>query len=93
MERQNEVVLFKPTPGVDPDACPKCKTHMEPFDGADIKGINYRGKRCGKCGWFVGVKSTKGQHSGGHIDPRKYGKNEENFNGRVRTKERFEQSY
>ena len=87
MERQNEVVLFQPTAGPDPDACPKCKAHMEPFDGADVKDVNYRGKLCSKCGWFVGVRS-KGQH-GGRIDPKKYGKFEEQYSGRIRTKSRF----
>jgi hypothetical protein len=91
MELQKEVVLFQPTAGPDPDACPKCRSHMDPYDGADVKGINYRGKLCPKCSWFVGVRS-KGQHSGGHIDPRKYGKFEENFTGRIRTKDRFDRS-
>lgn len=88
MELQKQVVLFQPTPGTDPDACPKCKTHMDPFDGADVKGINFRGNLCPKCGWFVGVRS-KGQH-GGRIDPKKYGKFEEKFEGRIRTKDRFD---
>ena len=89
MERR-EVVLFQPTAGPDKEACPKCRAHMEPFDGADIKGVNFRGLLCPKCSWFVGVRSTKGPHSGGHIDPKKYGKFEENFSGRIRTKNRFD---
>jgi hypothetical protein len=70
METQKQVVLFQPTPGVDPEGCPKCK-----------------GRLCPKCGWFIGVR-FKGQHGGGRIDPRKYGKSEEKFEGRVRKKDR-----
>jgi hypothetical protein len=87
METQKQVVLFQPTPGVDPEGCPKCKAHMEPFDGADVKDNNFKGRLCPKCGWFIGVR-FKGQHGGGRIDPRKYGKSEEKFEGRVRKKDR-----
>ena len=92
MELQKQVVLFQPTSGPDPDGCPKCKAHMEPFDGADIKDTNYRGKLCPKCGWFVGVRS-KVKQGGGRIDPRKYGQFEEKFEGRFHKKDRSRENY
>jgi hypothetical protein len=88
MERQKEVVLFKPTDGPDPDACPKCRAHMEPFDGADIKGRNHRGKLCPKCRYFMGVRFDKSKPSRGRVDPKRYGQHEEKFEGRIRPKGR-----
>jgi hypothetical protein len=88
MERHKEVVLFKPTAGPDPDACPKCKAHMEDFDGADIKNRNHRGKLCPKCRWFIGVRYDKASRSRGRFDAKKYGKFEQKFEGRIRPKRR-----
>lgn len=86
MERQKEVVLFKPADDRSANACPKCNTQMEQFDGADIKGRNHIGKYCPKCRWFIGARYAKGGPSRGRVDPKKYGKHEQKFEGRIRPK-------
>lgn len=94
MERHKEVVLFTPSKGLDKDACPKCKTHMEPFDGPDVKGVNHRGKLCPRCRYFIGVRSSKASGKrGGRFDPKKFGKFEDDFKGRIRPKNKPRRSF
>ncbi len=61
--------------------CPKCKTGMAPFDGADLSGTFHRGLQCPKCSWFVGYRLDS--HARG--PPRGRPGAEKPFQGRIRT--------
>ena len=62
--------------------CPKCRTTMEAFDGADIKDRNYQGMLCPKCRWFKGSRSLGyGRRS---VGARGDGKYDEPYEGKIR---------
>jgi len=85
MEIRDAPAVPQAQPASD-QSCPKCRTVMEPFDGADVKDRNYRGFLCPMCHWFKGSRSLGygmkrvGARHDGHYD--------EPFEGKIRPQRR-----
>jgi len=85
MEIRDEPTVYQVQPASN-QICPRCRTVMEPFDGADVKDRNFRGLLCPNCHWFKGSRSLG--YGLRRVGARHDGKYDEPFEGKIRPQRR-----